>query len=173
MKKFLSFLIVTMLSVTAYSLPKIKDVEYMLNQGVKGDKVLLGYQLVSNKVQTIKCLYDFSVQGGAISTVTLKAADGASCVIPDNAVVLDSHVDVVTALAGSGAYVSISTGKAAADVKALTAIASITGILRGTPDGAAANAIKMTAEVNPSIVITSGALTAGKFSVYYHYVMGD
>lgn len=173
MKKFLSFLTVTFLAVTAYSLPKLMDVEFMLNHNVSGDKTGLGYQVVSNKIQLVKCKYDFSVLGGAISTLTLKGADGGSCVIPDNAVVLDSYVDVVTALAGTGAYVSFSTGKAAADIKALTAIASVTGILRGIPDGTAAAAIKMTADVNPKMVISSAALTAGVLSLYVTYVVGD
>lgn len=173
MKKFLSFLIVTLLAGTAHSLPKLSDVEFQANQGNKGNTYKLGYQLVSNKVQTVKCKYDFATQGGAVATYTLKGVDGASCVIPDNAIVLDSHVDVLTAAVGTGAYVSLSTGKTAADIKVLTAAASITGLLRGIPDGAAANMIKMTADVNPKLAIASAALTAGKLNLYIHFVMGD
>jgi hypothetical protein len=173
MKFFLSFLSVALFAVNAYSLPKIMDVEYMLNHNVAGDKVGLGYQVVSNKIQLVKCKYSFAVQGGSISTVTLKGADGASCTIPDNAVVLDSYIDVVTAFAGAGAYLSFSTGKAAADIKALTAIASVTGVLRGIPDGTAAAAIKMTADVVPKMVIASAALTAGVANLYITYVVGD
>jgi hypothetical protein len=143
----------------------------------RGPSVQLGYQVVSNKEQLLKCKYDFAIQGGSsASPINLKAVDGANCWLPINALVVGGFIDVLTnPLSNGSASISVGTGKSASavDLKAATAKASFTGRLDVIPVRTAATSIKMTAAQVPIMQITTAPLTAGKFNVFIQYLLSD
>lgn len=175
MKIILTFITMLFLG-TAMALPLPADVAFMLNQGnVNYAPLKLGDQIVLNKVQTVRCSYTASVQGGStVATKTLKATDGSDCVIPDNAIIIKVLVDVVTTMVGPSATLSLGVLPGGATVlKASTAVASFTGIMDGTPAYTAATAVKTTANVSPVLTVGTAALTSGKFNVFISYVLSE
>ena len=111
-------------------------------------------------------IYDFAVDGGAVSTITLPL------VIPDNAIITEAHVDVLTDPA-SGGSATIALGlNTTTDLLAATAIASVTGILNllpGVADTPVAP-LKLTAERQLQMTIGTAALTAGKVAIYLEWI---
>lgn len=179
MKIFLALVLATLtLGVgPSFAMPVPANVEFRLNHGVApaNPGVLLGYQVISNKVQLLKCTYSFAVQGGSsAAAINLKGPDGADCKLPLNAIVMEGLIDVLTAPTSSGsATVAVGTGQAANDLKTATAKASFTGKLDVVPVWTAATAIKMTATRTPTVTIAVSDLTAGKFNVFIHYLLSN
>lgn len=176
MLKFLSgFLFMFFMLDAAFALPPIGDTEKRLNTGTFNyvpDQ--LGIQLIENRIITLKCQYDFSKQGGAVATYNLKAMDGADCKLPNKALVMQATIDVITAgVTPSSGTIAIGTGVAINDIKTATAAASITGVLDGVPNWAAANKVKTAAVVTPSMTIATGKITAGKFNVFISYLLSN
>lgn len=179
MKKLFQFLML----VTAFALPGIvyalpipSEVETRLNLGaVRGPGVQLGYQVISNKAQLLKCKYDYAVQGGTATSHNLKAVDGSDCLLPAKALVLNGIIDVITAPGSTGsATIAVGTGVAANDLKTATAKASFTGRMDVIPVHTAATAIKLsTVAKTPTMTIGTAALTSGKFNVYIEYLLGE
>lgn len=102
-------------------------------------------------------IYDFSVHGGAVGTITLPLK------VPDNAIITECIVDVLTDPT-SGGSATIALGlNTTTDLLAATAIASVTGIVVAKEQAAA---FKLTAERNLQITIATAALTAGKLAVH-------
>jgi hypothetical protein len=54
-----------------------------------------------------------------------------------------------------------------------TAFSAYTGLVAGVPVGTAATAIKLTADVKPTITIATAALTAGKLNVHIKYQISE
>lgn len=126
-------------------------------------------------VQLAFATYDFAVDGGAISTIT----PSAGFQLPDNAIILDGMVDVVTTCvsATDAATIAIQS-EAANDIVAAIAISNVAnawdaGLQAIIPLGTAATAIKLTAARDIKIVIAVEALTAGKFHTILRYVTTD
>jgi hypothetical protein len=107
--------------------------------------------------------YDFAVDGGAISTITLRG-DGP---LPNGAVVVDSTLLVDTVLAGATATMALTTGETAADVQAAVVVTGAPYSTVGAKKGSAltfGGAPKLlTADRSPAAVIATAAVTAGKF----------
>lgn len=121
--------------------------------------------------------YSFAVQGGAVGNINLLSDlndTNSTVTIPDNAVIKNVWVDVLTTpIGGTGASVKIELVNDA-DLVASTSVASFTGLLLGIPDHAtAADWIKLSADKTLKLEAVSAALTAGKFNVYVEYVLGD
>ncbi len=121
--------------------------------------------------------YSFAVQGGAIGSVNLLSDlnnTTSTITIPDNAIVTNVFVDVLTQpVSGSSATVA-QTLVSAGDLQAATAKASYTGILQGIPDTATVgDYIKLSADKLAKSTIADGVLSAGKWNVYIYYVLGD
>ena len=177
MKKILLLALVTMNVFGAIS----TDKKYKLNKymGAVGSQVQLGTLideggqkgLVKDGHQPLNLLvatYDFSTMGGATgSSIHL----GQS--LPSGAVITKSFIDVITAPAGTGASLVVSTGEAYGDVKALTEIPDFTGSLDGVSTGAASLFKPVTAERGIYVDVIQANLTAGKFKVYLQYVMSE
>jgi hypothetical protein len=130
---------------TRYALNKMND---------SARKYQLG-SLLNNSKNMIKCQYNFSTQGGAIGSINLLDEDGLPVTIPKNFIITRVIVDVLTAPTSSGAATVALKSKNAADLLAATAIASVTGIMNGVPQGSAGTAIKMTADTIPQITIAA------------------
>lgn len=132
--------------------------------GVKAGDIMI------REIRSLMATYDFSVLGGAVGSVNLKDANGMDAKLPENAIILDSLIDVITAPTSGGSATIAFTAQSAGDLKAATAIASYTGLVAGVPVGTAATSIKMTADRTLTATIATAALTAGKINVYVEYV---
>ena len=150
---------------------------YLLNRLNSGARDLLLGNLLSNQMNTVKGLYDFSVQGGAQGTINLDdtlnefGATG-DITIPDNSIVWSGIADVVTdPTSGGSATVALGLNTTT-DILGATAIASVTGLLALVPVGTAATAVKMTAAQTLDMTIGTADLTAGYINVYLQYWAG-
>lgn len=123
------------------------------------------------------------------------AAHGLGVYIPDNAVIVDAWIDVVTTFTSAADSATIAIHiQSANDVVAAIAISDATNVwdagLRGTKidtyalDGnalsqvamgaaRAASHIKLTAEREITATVAVQALTAGKAVIYVAYMLGD
>ena len=119
-----------------------------------------------------KGLYDFSVLTGAIGSYNLLSTDE---VIPDNAIVTNVYIDVITAFTSTGGTGTIAlTLNTAGDLlAAVDADTLSTGPNAGIPDGAVANMVKATAARNLVLSIATAAITAGKAVVFVEYVISE
>lgn len=115
--------------------------------------------------------YVFGTDGGAVGTIAMRPVTSSQPAIPSGAIVTNTIVEVLTALAGATATVSMGV-EAAADVVAASAISgapwSTTGRKAGIPVSAATS-LKTTAARTPSIVVAVAALTAGSVRLYLDY----
>jgi len=149
------------------------DLEASINSGatlpsLQGEKV--GSLMLRGSIQVAIASYDFAVQGGATGTVDLLGLDGKPVVIPQNAIIVDSLIDVLTPCTTSASGTIALTAQTAADLRAATAAATYTGLLAGIPVGTAATSIKMTADRTLRATIATGAITAGKFNLIVEYI---
>lgn len=115
-------------------------------------------------VRADSALYDFSVDGGAVSTISL----GRN--IPAGAIVTNIITDELTALTSDGA----ATVQVKAGSTALTDALAFDTAFTGADTHAlasSAEAIKVSAESEISIAIATAALTAGKLRVIVQYVL--
>jgi hypothetical protein len=107
--------------------------------------------------------YDFSIDGGAISTITLGTPGTSGPSIPSKAILLDVTLNPTTAPVGAGASIAfgVSAGGSTTTLKAVTAITSFTidALLKGAMTPAAP--VKMTAAGFPTMTISGATLTAG------------
>lgn len=111
--------------------------------------------------------YDFDVHGGDIGTIEVGAGR-----LPLGAIVLDGIVHVKTAVTSAGSATVAIHALTSEDLLAATAVASLTlnALLDVVPQGAAANALRITGNSGCSFVIATAALTAGVIAVALRYV---
>lgn len=179
MKKLFIALLALMAVSTAYGaagLPQPVDVRNLANYGGGGNlrKIQLGTQLVDKKVQVMKALYSYAVQGGSTAaSVNLKDVDGKDAVLPDNAVITKVIFDVLTAPTSTGSATIAFGANSTTDLKAATAIASYTGLVAGIPVGTAGTSVKTTAQRTLTATIGTADLTAGKINVFVEYYISD
>jgi hypothetical protein len=111
--------------------------------------------------------YDFAVDGGAVSTITLRGIAGGP--IPSGSIIHSGVVEVLTAVASGTGTVAL-TVESAADILAATGAAGLTlGLKTIIPVATGATMVKTTAERAPAMVIATAALTAGKFRLRLLY----
>src|SRR5262245_26954023 len=117
-------------------------------------------------VKVAHARYDFSVHGGAISTITLSDVNGRT-MIPQNAIIIGGVIDVITQLTSGGSAtiaIGTSSGSSTTSIKGATAVASWTvGRLDPVPVYTAATEVKMTATGAITATIATATLTAGVF----------
>lgn len=125
-----------------------------------------------SRVRVATATYDFAEHGGAVSAI------GLGVTIPDNAVVLDGMIDVITtcttAAADAGTMAIHIEG--ANDIVSAIAVSDVSnpwdaGLKAIIPLGTAATAIKTTAAREITATIATQAFTAGKFVVILRYVL--
>lgn len=124
-----------------------------------------------SRVRVATATYDFAEHGGAVGAIDLGVT------IPDNAIVLDGMVDVLTTLTSStdAATVALSV-EGADDIVAAIAIDDVSapwdaGLQAIVPLGTAATAVKTGAARAVTATIAEEAVTAGKFVVFLRYVL--
>lgn len=120
--------------------------------------------------------YDFAVDGGAVSTITLRSAGGASLGgnIPVGSVVTGGYIEVDTAVTSGGAATLGVNSEAAGDLLAAGTLVSgapwsTTGRKAIVPVFTAATFVKTTAARALTITVGVATLTAGKFRVVVFY----
>jgi hypothetical protein len=122
-------------------------------------------------LKTWKGTYSFAVDGGAISTITLRSDDGP---LPKGSVVVAGYVDVATAPTSGGAATIAVQVEGAGDTVAAAAVSgapwSTTGVKNVIENATGSTAVKTTAERGPKIVIAAATLTAGVFTVVLLYI---
>lgn len=116
--------------------------------------------------------YDFSVDGGAVSSIVISAEK-----VPANALILGGVLEVDTAVVGAGASVALQV-EAAGDLVAAAAVSgapwSTTGRKSVIPVFTGATALKTTQARDIVAVVSAAVLTAGVFDVFLAYIdMGD
>lgn len=121
--------------------------------------------------------YDFAVDGGAVSTITLRAApsDSNGNEIPAGSVITGGYIEVdtlVTSASGNTGTISVSS-EGAADLQAAAVTSgapwSTTGRKAIVPVFTAGSSVKTTARRSVTITVAVAALTAGKFRVVVFY----
>ena len=121
--------------------------------------------------------YDFAVDGGAVSTITLRAAtsDSNGNEIPAGSVITGGYIEgdtLVTSASGSTATIAVSS-EGASDLQAAAVTSgapwSTTGRKAIVPAFTAATSVKTTARRSITITVAVAALTAGKFRVVVFY----
>lgn len=124
----------------------------------------------TGRLKTWSGEYDFAVDGGAMSTITLRSNDGP---IPIGAYVVGGLMDVTTALDSAGSATGAVQCNGANDIINAAAFDgapwSTTGQKDIIPDNTGSTAIELTAARNPAFVIGGAALTAGVFKVVLIY----
>lgn len=114
--------------------------------------------------------YDFTKDGGAISTIALRSDDGP---IPAGSYILSAVLDVLTLFTTGTAATAALTVEAANDVVSATVVSgapySTTGLKSTTLIGTGATMLKTTVARSPSIVIATGTITAGKCRLLLEY----
>jgi hypothetical protein len=112
---------------------------------------------------TVKAVYDFAVDGGAVSSIALRGG-----VVPQGATVLDSWLSIITPLASATATAALQV-ESAADVQAAVAVTGAPWSTAGSKRGSAsAGQVLPLASVDraPTLVVGTAVLTAGKFELY-------
>lgn len=112
------------------------------------------------EVFAVKAIYNFAVDGGAISTITPRL----SCEIPDNAIIVGGTINSTTACTSGGAAtvsVGTSAGSSTTSLLAATAVASLSADARINSVATFAAPVKMTAKGNVTFTIATATLTAG------------
>jgi hypothetical protein len=121
--------------------------------------------------------YDFAVDGGAVSTITLRQGGGNTLpnVIPAGAIILEGWIEVdtlVTTASGNTGTVAVNS-EAAGDLlaAAITSGApwSTTGRKSIIPVSTGATTVKTTVSRSLAITVATAAITAGKFRVVVYY----
>lgn len=122
------------------------------------------------RMHVAKATYDFSVDGGAVSSL------GLGVTVPSGAIVYQALIHHETQVAGTGADIGVTLQTtddllADAGVELSPWSASAGTVLAGIPVGTAATAIILTADREITVEIEDAALTAGKFHVYVLYFL--
>lgn len=118
--------------------------------------------------------YSFAVDGGAVSTITLRSGTtGFGGGVPSGAVILGGYIEVDVAVTSGGAATVSVGSEGAADLLAATLVSgapwSTTGRKSITPVFTGASSVKTTAARSLTITIAAAALTAGVFRVVVFY----
>lgn len=123
----------------------------------------------------LRVTYDFSVLGGAATTIGLLDDQGNAAILPKGAIVTSAVVNVLTSVSATTSSVEVSLLTGGDLVANTTPTAINTGsFVAGVPVGTAATwrgPVTATMGTQPTITIAASALTAGKFEVFLEYVI--
>jgi hypothetical protein len=129
----------------------------------------------TTQIKTAAGEYDFATDGGAVGSITLRSAGGASlgAGVPAGSVITGGYVEVDTALTSGGSATVAVTLEGAGDLVAAAAISgapwSSTGRKSIIPAGTGATSVKTTVARNLTATVAVAALTAGTFRVVIYY----
>lgn len=127
-----------------------------------------------NGLHITKFTFDTAVNDAGTTPASNKtvAAHPLSVKIPDNAIVIKGHVDVITAIE-SGGDATVAIGLVSGnDLLAATGKASLTLAAQVPMAAVATTPIKLAAEKAVTVTVGTAALTAGKFDGYIVWMEG-
>lgn len=138
-----------------------------------------GLDLVLNQCKgTIKCPYDFAVQGGAVSTILLKDDNGNPAILPNTTIITQVYFHIITAFSstsndGTIALTANTSGDllAAVDADTLPLVASHPG--SGIPIGTAATMVILSAQRQLALEIATHAMLTGKANFFFDFVLSN
>lgn len=111
--------------------------------------------------------YDFTRDGGAVSTIVLTSPDGP---LPNGSVITDGFVDVTSSVLSATGTIALNS-EGAGDLVAAVGQASWTAGRKSiVPAGTGVTAIKLTADRSPAMTIGTAPFTAGAFTLVLKYV---
>jgi hypothetical protein len=114
--------------------------------------------------------YDFAVDGGAMTTITLRSNDGP---LPIGSYVTGGLLDVTTQFTTGTSATGALTVEGANDLVSATIVSgapfSTTGQKDIVPDATGSTALELTAARNPALVVGTGTITAGAFKLVLFY----
>lgn len=119
--------------------------------------------------------FDFAVDGGAVSTITLRSKKNVSTgnTIPAGSVIMGGYVEVDTVFTSGGAATVAITAESAGDLVAAAAVSgapwSTTGRKSQIPAFTGATTVKTTARRSITLTIAAATLTAGAGRVVVFY----
>lgn len=129
----------------------------------------------TTRLKTATGEYDFAVDGGAISAITLRASptDIMGGTVPSGSYIEGGFIEVLTGFTtGTAATMAISI-EGANDIQTATIVSgapySTTGIKTITPAFTGATVVKTTAARSIVATIATGTVTAGKLRVVLYY----
>ncbi len=141
--------------------------------------------LLNYGLQVQEYLYDFSVDGGATGAIDLSAKDGYS-VLPQNAIVFDVHLRVITAVVGTSSTVAVGNTTDADGYLVATAEATLVAdyvsgagtsthalLWDDTNDHRIPFLVNSANDADFAITIGTANLTAGKILFYVSYYLGS
>ena len=123
-------------------------------------------------VKYLEAVYDFTVDGGDVGGIPLNDAAGLPLFIPDKAIVINSHIEIETAVESSGsATVAFGIQGNTDAFKAATGKGSLTedAVFAASND----LPLKMAAPTAVLGTVAVVALTAGKFRIFIEYLEGN
>lgn len=129
--------------------------------------------IINQTKNMMRVTYDFSVLGGAATTIALVDDQGNTAALPKGAFVTNVVANVLTQPLPSTSSVSLYV-LADQDLMATKAQSALTGSLAGVPIGTAATwkgPITATLGSPVNALITGSALTAGKIQWFIEYVI--
>jgi hypothetical protein len=130
--------------------------------------------ILSKQKGVVKATYDFAVLGGAVGSVSLLGPDGKVVTLPDDAIITQAYIEVLTAMTSTGNNGTIALkAQSAGDLLAAVDADTLSGIVAGIPVGSAATMIKLTAARTLMATIATNALLSGKFDLFVEYVQGQ
>lgn len=161
---------------------ELRNAVFQLNKGdTHYAPVRLGDQIGRRSKRTFKGIFDFAIQGGAISTIPLYDpvfGKGVALNLPASFIITDVCIDVITALtSGGSATVALTSGQGAGDLLTATAYSS-------SPFTGAVSIIQLSSAIKVpvtqaqpgsqvSAVVAVAALTAGQFAVHIEGYLSD
>ena len=123
----------------------------------------------TSRLKTAQGEYSFAVDGGAVSTITLRSVDGEGGTIPAGSIIVGGYVDVTTACASATGTIAVNSEGAGDLIAAVGQGSWTTGRKDIVPDSTGSTAIKTTAARSLAITIATAAFTAGVFRVVVFY----
>lgn len=173
---FLALVGLAHFTATAHALPSLPVVEHQLNNSATaGPASRLGTQVVSNKVQLLKCTYTVATQGGTTAAaINMKAVDGTNCTLPAGAIVKQVITHVIAAVT-SGGTSTVAIGAAASnDLQVATDKGSLTlnALIAGVPVSTAATMVRLSSAKEVKVTNATTALDAGTLETFIEYYLG-
>lgn len=131
----------------------------------------------ASNMKSVQAEYDFAVDGGAVSTITLRQGGGNTLpnLIPAGSIILEGWIEVdtiVTTASGNTGTIAVNS-EAAGDLLAAAVTSgtpwSTTGRKSILPASTGASSVKTTVARSVAITVAVAAITAGKFRVVVYY----
>lgn len=179
MKKIIVSLFTFVMGLSA--LAAVEDAQnrrFLLNQ-VKPSMARLGKEVIDGKRHVLRGRWDFDSQGGnSTAVIPLEDPEGASVVLPEDAIVTNTFVEVLTSVtAGAGSTVKFSVGSSQDPTVLLSAsVLPAAGLfLQGSQGGSVVQFYKNSGTADSTLVLKTSinTPTAGKVNVFVEYILSE